>query len=422
MMKTYLVGGAVRDKFLGLVAKDLDFCVVGSSAEEMLKLGYKSVGKDFPVFLHPTSGDEYALARIERKSGHGYSGFAVDTSNSVTLEDDLSRRDLTINAMAMDSSGLLIDPYGGLKDLKAGIFRHVSDAFAEDPVRVLRVARFAARYPTFKVAEETKELMQSMVLAGEVDHLVSERVWQEISKGLMEKKPSRMFEVLRECSALAKILPEVDDLHGVIQPKEHHPEIDTLVHVLMTVDHAAQADMSLNVRFACLMHDLGKALSPKDKLPSHHGHEEAGGPLIQRVCDRLRVPSGCRELAILAGAYHTHVHRANVLNPTSVVKLLKNTDAFRRPERFSEFLQACKMDAQGRLGLSETPYPQAARMEEALKAANTVDVASVAQGTRDPRFIPDNIHAARVRAVKQFIFPDEFDRQNNQLTRHTNNG
>lgn len=399
-MQIYLVGGAVRDHLLGLVAKDRDYCVVGASVEEMLSLGYRSVGKDFPVFLHPDSGCEYALARTERKIGPGYSGFAVNVANTVTLEEDLSRRDLTINAMAMDSSGQLTDPYDGVSDLKDGILRHVSGAFTEDPVRILRIARFSARHPTFVVADETKALMRTMVQAGEVDHLVPERVWQELSKGLMESKPSRMIEVLRECGALARILPELDKLHGTPQRADHHPEVDTLIHVLMALDLAASDGHSITVRFATLMHDLGKGLTPSHILPGHHGHEQAGVPLVRQICDRLRVPSDCRELAILVSEYHTHVHRAEIMKATSAAALLKNVDAFRRPERFHDFLSACELDARGRLGFTDRDYPQKEFLIQALVSANTVDLPSLVASVRDKQHLGQRIHAARAAAIK----------------------
>ena len=402
-MKIYLVGGAVRDHYLGQVAKDRDYCVVGASIDEMVSLGFKSVGKDFPVFLHPKTGDEYALARTERKIGPGYSGFAVNVASTVTLEEDLSRRDLTINAMAMDQSGNLTDPYGGAADLKDGILRHVSEAFAEDPVRILRIARFSARHSRFVIADETKALMRSMVNAGEVDHLVPERVWQELSKGLMESKPSRMIEVLRECGALARILPELDNLHGVPQRSDHHPEVDTLIHVLMALDLAASEDQNLAVRFAVLMHDLGKGLTPADILPGHHGHESAGVPLVRQLCDRLKVPSDCRELAALVSEYHTHVHRAKIMKITSVAALLKNADAFRRPERFNDFLTACMMDARGRLGFADAPYPQKAYLVHALEAANTVDLPALVESVKDKKFLGQRIHAARASAIKAAI-------------------
>ena len=402
-MHTYLVGGAVRDKLLGLDAKDRDFCVVGASVAEMLALGFRSVGKDFPVFLHPLTSEEYALARTERKIGAGYHGFDINVANTVTLEEDLARRDLTINAMAMDMDFNLIDPYNGHADLKAGVLRHVSDAFAEDPVRILRIARFAARYDGFVVAPETMELMRSMVRAGEVDHLVSERVWQELAKGLMESKPSKMFTVLHDCGALKRLLPELDVLAGVPQPAAHHPEIDTFVHVMMVLDQAAAAQACLAVRFAALLHDLGKGLTPSVDWPKHHGHEEGGVPLTRAVCNRLRAPSDCKELALMATEFHTHVHRAFEMKVSSAVKLIRTLDAFRRPERFALFLEACRHDAQGRLGREAEPYPQEAHLLKVYNAAKAVDVAPIVASVEDKRFLADRIHEARVSAVKKAL-------------------
>ena len=343
-MRVYVVGGAVRDELLGLPVQDRDYVVVGATPDEMVKQGYLPVGKDFPVFLHPQTHEEYALARTERKSGHGYKGFKVFASPDVTLEEDLLRRDLTINAMARDELGNLIDPYSGQVDLDAKTLRHVSPAFAEDPVRILRVARFAARFPDFHVAPETMRLMQGMVNDGEVDHLVPERVWQELSRGLMTGRPSRMFEVLRECGALARLIPELDRLFGVPQPPEHHPEIDTGIHVMLVVDWAASQGYSLPVRFAALTHDLGKGLTPPEHWPKHHGHEARSVELVKAISARLRVPADCRDLALLVARYHGDIHRALELRPETVLKILESTDAFRRPARFSEVLQACESD------------------------------------------------------------------------------
>jgi tRNA nucleotidyltransferase (CCA-adding enzyme) len=402
-IKTFLVGGAVRDRLMGRIPKDIDFVVVGASVSEMVALGFKSVGKDFPVFLHPESGDEYALARTERKTGVGYHGFDVNVANTVTLEEDLARRDLTINAMAMEDDGTLIDPYGGQKDLQDGVLRHVSNSFAEDPVRVLRIARFAARYKGFVVAEETMELMRSMVSAGEVDHLVAERVWQEIAKGLMEDQPARMLEVLRECGALAKLMPELDALAGVEQPVKHHPEVDCFVHVCMVIDQAAKANASLAVRFAALMHDLGKGVTPAHILPSHHGHEKAGIDKVKAVCSRLKVPAECKELALMACEFHTHTHRAMEMKASSLVETMRKLDAFRRPDRFAEFLKVCAFDARGRLHHEDDAYPQEEYMETALAAAKTVDVAKVVASVSDFRYLAERIHAARTSAVKAVI-------------------
>ncbi|MBU4499395.1 MAG: multifunctional CCA addition/repair protein, partial [Gammaproteobacteria bacterium] len=349
-MKSYVVGGAVRDRLLGLPVADRDYVVVGATPEQMVALGYQPVGKDFPVFLHPGTHAEYALARTERKSGAGYKGFTVHASPDVTLEEDLSRRDLTINAIAEDSDGALIDPYGGQRDLAARTFRHVSEAFAEDPVRILRVARFAARFTAFTVAAETNALMRQMVDNGEVDALVPERVWQEIARGLMEAQPSRMFRVLRDCGALARLFPEIDRLFGVPQPPAHHPEIDTGVHVMLVVDWAAQQGFSLPVRFAALTHDLGKGVTPPELWPKHHGHEAKSVDLVRALCERIRVPADCRDLAVAVARDHGNAHRALELRAATVVELLERVDAFRRPDRFTEFLQACECDFRGRPG------------------------------------------------------------------------
>ena len=333
-MEIYIVGGAVRDELLGRTVADRDYVVVGATPQAMLEKGFRPVGKDFPVFLHPATNEEYALARSERKTGRGYHGFAFHAAPDVTLDDDLARRDLTINAMAKAPDGTLVDPFHGRRDLEAGILRHVGPAFAEDPVRILRLARFAARLADFSVAPETIELMRGMVASGEVDHLVAERVWQELAKGLMEAAPSRMFEVLRQCGALTRLLPEVDALFGVPQRADYHPEIDTGVHTLMVVDESARRGYSLPVRFAALTHDLGKATTPADLLPRHHGHEARSVRLATALCERLRVPNDCRDLALLAARYHGDVHRAAELRSSTLVTLLERTDALRRPERF----------------------------------------------------------------------------------------
>src|SRR5665647_1817452 len=358
-MKTYMVGGAVRDELLGFPLQDKDFVVVGATPEQMVEQGYHPVGKDFPVFLHPKTHDEYALARTERKTAKGYKGFQVHASPEVTLEEDLARRDLTINAIAKDEAGNLIDPFNGQADIKNKILRHVSVAFAEDPVRILRAARFAARLPDFTIAPETFELMRQMVKEGEVDALVSERVWQELSKGLMEARPSRMFEVLRECGALKKILPEVDCLWGVPQPPQHHPEVDSGVHVMMVIDYAASQNYSLPVRFAALTHDLGKGTTPKDILPRHIGHEERSVNLFKDVCKRLRVPNDCRELAQIVARFHGKAGRVEEMRPGTLVQFLYDTDAIRQPERFKEFLLACESDSRGRTGFEDQPYTYA---------------------------------------------------------------
>jgi len=376
-MRTFLVGGAVRDRLLQCTMGDRDWVVVGSTPEAMLALGYTPVGKDFPVFLHPQTHEEYALARTERKSGRGYHGFVVHASPEVTLEEDLARRDLTINAIAQDDDGTLIDPFNGQADLNARVLRHVSPAFAEDPVRILRLARFAARFHDFEVAPETLALMQDMVHSGEVDHLVPERVWQEIARGLMEGRPSRMFEVLRQCGALARLLPELDRLWGVPQRPEYHPEIDTGVHVMMVLDMAAQVGASLAVRYACLGHDLGKGTTPPDVLPRHIGHEERSARLLKGVNERLRVPNDCKELADVVAREHGNIHQCMGFGAAALVRLLERLDAFRKPARLEDILLACECDARGRLGLQSQPYPQAGRLRAAWQAAAHVATAAL---------------------------------------------
>jgi tRNA nucleotidyltransferase (CCA-adding enzyme) len=401
-VKVYAVGGSVRDQLLGLEVRDQDYVVVGSTPEEMLSLGFKPVGRDFPVFLHPETGEEYALARTERKSGRGYRGFVIHTSPDVSLEQDLQRRDLTINAIARDENGNIIDPFSGADDLRHGVLRQVGPAFVEDPVRVLRTARFAARFG-FELASETRQLMQQMVANGEVDHLVAERVWQEVSKGLMEKKPSRMFEVLRECGALERILPEVDALFGVPQPEKHHPEIDTGVHVMMVIDYAAHQDYALAVRFAALTHDLGKAATPRNEWPAHHGHEQKSAELVRSLCARLRVPGHCGDVARLTARYHGEIYRAQELRPTTILKLLTSTDAFRKPERFEEILLAAECDFRGRPGYEMRVFPQAELLSAASRVAREVDAGAIASGLNDPVRIREQIDAARVQAIKQAL-------------------
>jgi len=396
-MKTFIVGGAVRDRLLGLPVADRDYVVVGATPDDMLRLGYQPVGKDFPVFLHPQTHAEYALARTERKSGHGYKGFKVYAAPDVTLEEDLLRRDLTINAMA-EADGELIDPYGGQRDLDARVFRHVSEAFAEDPVRILRVARFAARFTDFAVAAETNVLMRQMVDNGEVDALVPERVWQEIARGLMEARPSRMFQVLRDCGALVRLFPEIDRLFGVPQPPEHHPEIDTGVHVMLVVDWAAQQNYALPVRFAALTHDLGKGVTPPELWPKHHGHEAKSVDLVRALSERIRVPADCRDLAVAVAREHGNVHRALELRPGTVVELLERVDAFRRPERFEEFLQACECDFRGRPGYPDKAFPAPDYLRQALLAAQAIDAAEIARSA-NPARIREAIFQARAAAV-----------------------
>jgi tRNA nucleotidyltransferase (CCA-adding enzyme) len=401
-LKSYLVGGAVRDVLLGLPTQDRDHVVVGATPAEMVALGFQPVGADFPVFLHPQTHEEYALARTERKTSLGYKGFRVYSTPDVTLEEDLARRDLTINAMAQDEDGRLIDPYGGARDLRDGVLRHVSDAFPEDPVRILRLARFAARFSTFTVAAETVALARKMVEAGEVDALVPERVWQELSRGLMEARPSRMFDVLRECRALVRILPEVDRLFGVPQPPEYHREIDTGVHLMLVVDHAAAQGWSLPVRFAGLTHDLGKGTTPAELLPNHRGHEARSVALLDELCQRLRVPADCRNLARLAARYHGDIHRALELRPETIVRLFQSADAFRRPERFAELLRACTADYRGRPERENEPYPQADYLLGALQAASGVDAGAVAVLQTDPATIGAAVMATRIDAVRRY--------------------
>ena len=401
-LRSYIVGGAVRDGLLGLPIQDRDHVVVGATPQDMVALGFRPVGRDFPVFLHPDSGEEYALARTERKTARGYKGFAVHAAADVTLEQDLLRRDLTINAMALAPDGSLIDPYGGRADLEGRVFRHVSAAFAEDPVRILRVARFAARFGAgdirFELAPETLGLMQAMAAAGEVDALVPERVWQELARGLMEATPSRMFRMLRECGALARLLPELDRLFGVPQPAQHHPEIDTGEHVMRVIDAAARQGLDLPARVAALLHDLGKGATPQEFWPKHHGHEGRGVELVRGLCERLRAPLDCRDLAILVARDHGNAHRALELRPATLLELLQRTDALRRPERFEDFLAACAADAHGREGYEARPYPQSELLRRALVAARSVDAGALAQGV-EPAAIAQTIAQARITAI-----------------------
>lgn len=400
--KIYCVGGAVRDGLLGLPVQDRDWVVVGSTPAAMLAEGFQPVGKDFPVFLHPQTHEEYALARTERKTAPGYTGFTFHAAPDVTLEQDLSRRDFTINAMALDSNGTLIDPYGGQADLQAKILRHVSPAFAEDPVRILRGARFAARFG-FSIAPATLALMQTMVANGEVDALVPERVWQELARGLQEAQPSRFIASLRDCGALARILPEVDALFGVPQPPQHHPEIDCGLHTLLVVDASARAGNALEVRFAALTHDLGKATTPADILPRHLGHEARSLPLIRTLCERLRVPADCRDLALLVARFHGDIHRARELRPETIVRLFDQCDLWRKPDRFAQILQACAADAWGRTGHENDAYPQRDHLLACAAVAQTVSGGEIARGCADPKHIPERIFAARVAAVTTVV-------------------
>ena len=399
-LKIYCVGGAVRDRLLGLPLQDHDWVVVGGTPQDMVARGYQPVGKDFPVFLHPQTHEEYALARTERKTAPGYKGFAIHAAPDVTLEQDLLRRDFTLNAIAQDVDGKLIDPHNGIADLHAGILRHVSPAFNEDPVRILRAARFVARFG-FSIAPETLALMRGMVVNGEVDALVPERVWQELARGLMEKTPSRFFTTLRECGALAKILPEVDALFGVPQPPQHHPEIDCGVHTMLVLDDAAQHGYALEVRFAALMHDLGKGNTPKNILPRHIGHEARSVDLLRALCERLRVPGECRDLGLLAARYHGDVHRAKELRPDTVVRLFQSCDAWRRPERFAQLLQACASDARGRTGHEQDAYPQAQYLLRLLQAAQGVNAGEIAGQCEDKNLIAERVREARVDAVER---------------------
>ncbi len=410
-MQIYLVGGAVRDRLLGRPVHDRDWVVVGATPAEMEAQGFLPVGRDFPVFLHPATREEYALARTERKSGHGYRGFAVHAAPDVTLEEDLSRRDITINSIAegpVDSGAPgLIDPYGGARDIEARVLRHVTDAFREDPVRILRVARFAARFTDFHVAPETLQLMREMVEAGEADHLVPERVWQELARGLMEARPSRMFEVLRDCGALAVLLPEVARLWGVPQRAEYHPEVDTGIHLMMVLDMAARLEAPLAVRFACLTHDLGKGTTPADVLPRHIGHEARSARLLQGVAERLRVPVDCRETADVVAREHGNIHRSGELGAAALLRLLERCDALRKPERFADVLLACECDARGRLGFEEAPYHQRPRLAAALAAARAVPTGPIAAeaaraGLGGPQ-VGEAIRRARTEALQRHL-------------------
>lgn len=403
-MQIYKVGGAVRDRLLGIPVTDVDRVVVGATAEEMLAKGFRPVGADFPVFLDPKTGEEYALARTERKSGRGYGGFVFHASPEVTLEEDLVRRDLTINAMAEDDHGNLTDPYHGQRDLESRILRHVSPAFAEDPLRVLRVARFAARYAPlgFKVADETLELMRQLSKSGELEALTAERSWKEISRALMEKQPQVFIQVLRDCTALKVLMPEVDALFGVPQPEAHHPEIDTGLHTLSVLEQAALHQQPLTVRWACLLHDLGKGLTPEHEWPRHIAHEHRGLKLIKAVNERFKAPRDCQELALLVGQYHTHGHRALELKASTLLELLQSFDVYRRPQRFEEFIAACEMDARGRKGLENRSYPQADYLRGAAAAARAVAVQPLLEkGFKGPE-LGEAIKRERLRVLKAY--------------------
>ncbi len=417
-MQTYLVGGAVRDALLGLPVEDRDWVVVGATQEQMMAQGFLPVGRDFPVFLHPITHEEYALARTERKTAPGYHGFLFHAAPDVTLEQDLARRDITINSIAINASCIsvtgqfdaqhsqaLIDPFLGQQDLHDKVFRHVSPAFREDPVRILRIARLAARFSNFTVAPETQALMQEMVQSGEVDHLVAERVWQELARGLMAATPSRMFDVLRDCKALKRLLPEVDCLWGIPQRADYHPEIDTGIHVMMVLDMSAQLNCPLPVRVACLFHDLGKGTTPADILPRHIGHEERSAKLLKSVCQRLRVPTECRDLADVVAREHGNIHKSSEFSAGALVRLLERCDAFRKPQRFADVLLACECDARGRLGHTLSPYVQRSHLLKALAAAQgiaTKNIATHAISTGvSGQKVSELIHQARVQAVHE---------------------
>lgn len=408
-LEVYRVGGAVRDGLLGLGPSEEDFVVVGASPEELVRRGFKPVGRDFPVFLHPEKHTEFALARTERKSAPGYRGFNFHAGPEVTLADDLRRRDLTVNAIAEDADGRLVDPFSGRRDLEHKCLRHVSPAFSEDPVRLLRLARFATRFPEFSIAAETLELCRELVASGEVDHLVPERVWQEMARALMHAKPSRFFEVLRETGALARILPEVDALFGVPQVKKYHPEIDAGAHTLMVIEQAARLDACLPARFACLVHDLGKALTSNKDLPSHPGHEISGLEPVRAVCERLKVPNECRDLALLVCEFHLKAHRALEMKPASVLKLFENLDAFRKPDRFEQFLLACEADKRGRTGREQVPYPQAAYLRRALATAAAVPVQPLTDAGLQGRAVADALRSGRTTAIAGLKRPDGND-------------
>ncbi len=401
-MKSYLVGGAVRDKILDLTVKDRDWVVTGASPDEMLKQGFTPVGKDFPVFLHPKTHEEYALARTERKTAAGYHGFHFHADSSVSLEEDIQRRDLTINALAEDEDGNIIDYVNGLTDIENRILRHISPAFAEDPVRILRIARFASRFSKlgFTIAPETMDLMRDMVKKGEVDALVAERVWQETVKSLAEPSPEVFFEVLRECGALKILFPEIDRLFGVPQPEEHHPEIDTGIHTMMVLQQACLLSNDPVVRFAALTHDLGKGTSPKEELPHHYGHEERGYHLVKELCERYKIPNQFRQLAEITARYHTHVHKAFEIKAKTMLKVLGNTDAFRKPERFDQFLLACIADSHGRPGYEDYDYQQAPFFTLVREKSASVDVQKIIKDGFEGEKIAEELYKRRLIAVK----------------------
>lgn len=404
MMKIYLVGGAVRDELLGLPVSDRDYVVVGSTPDEMLAQGFQQVGKDFPVFLHPKTHEEYALARTERKTGSGYTGFSCYSAPDVTIEDDLLRRDLTINAIAKDDQGQLTDPYHGVDDLNARILRHVSDAFAEDPLRILRVTRFAARFSAqgFQIAPETMTLMQTMTASGELTHLTAERVWAETEKALRSNSPQVYFEVLRQCGALAVLFPEIDNLFGIPAPAKWHPEIDTGIHTLMALGMAAELSSDVDIRFSVLCHDVGKALTPKHLWPSHPNHGEAGVALIDNLCDRLKVPNSARELARLSARFHDKIHVINRLSATELIQLFDGLDSWRKPERIIQLSLISEADARGRAGLEQQAYPQGEFLRQAFATAQTVSVKPIIeQGFQGPQ-IREELTRQRIAHVEQW--------------------
>ena len=410
-MKVWRVGGAVRDRLLGLPVKDVDWVVTGATPERMAELGYRPVGKDFPVFLHPETHEEYALARTERKIARGYGGFSFNTDPSITIEQDLSRRDLTINAMAEDDQGRLIDPYGGQRDLEARLLRHVSGAFVEDPLRVLRIARFAARFARlgFRIAPETCALIRQIGESGELDALVPERVWTELARALAEPDPQVFFESLRDCGVLQRLFPEIDALFGVPQTEKYHPEIDTGVHVMMVLKQAARLDCPVDTRYAALTHDLGKATTPPEILPGHRGHERRGLKILRRLNQRLKVPRSAAELALLTCEYHTHVHRIYEMRPDTILKFLKATDSFRRPERFYQFTRACLADARGRLGHEDDRYPQADYAWRLAQAMNALDLSPVLESGLQGKALGQAIHEYRLQRLESLIEPAPAD-------------
>ncbi|QDE30362.1 MULTISPECIES: multifunctional CCA addition/repair protein [Shewanella] len=403
-MKIYLVGGAVRDTLLNQTVVDKDYVVVGSSVEEMLALGYQQVGKDFPVFLHPKTQQEYALARTERKTGYGYQGFSCDANKDVTLADDLLRRDLTINAIAQDEYGKLYDPYDGIADINAKILRHVSDAFVEDPLRVLRVARFAARFHHlgFTIAPETLQLMTDIANGGELDHLTPERVWQECDKALSSQSPHVFFEVLKQCQALVVLFPEIDALFGVPQPEKWHPEIDSGIHTLMVLEQTSLLSHNKAVRFAALVHDLGKAITPKQDWPKHHGHGQKGLPLIKGLCKRLRVPNEYRDLALLVSDQHQNIHNAFELRAETIIKIFDKADFWRKPQRLNELLLCCHGDLRGRTGFEQAPYPQAEYLQHCYQQASEVDVQSIIASGYQGAEIKTQLQLKRIELINDY--------------------